>query len=381
MASASIFSVSLSPWNVKGPNQRVELQARSKEAGFPGSSVLAFAASLPLLSPAPAALRAVGRGPALVAADELDRGAALEDAFSFELQAANEIDARSTKSRRERMALPYRRSAGGCDRPRVTRALVVEAADSTVRAFETMTRVSLSLVTSLLVGCGGAAPEPVAPSANGNEVHVAAAPAAMPIVEVAAEEPVRSLPMQCVEGEGAVCTLPADFGERLCAGAYPEVAIHLFAPKTPWKRVYLQKSFQAWHVGGRGEMRELRAGEEVLVVKTGRGDLTGGQAFDVLRWDGTCVSLMEDEISFRKPASAVPANIPWKRLEPEFQSAFAEEKHIENLRASQAKLCDGAAVDKEPKRSKCELARRQLSQAIAQAVAKGKSLPPLRAVP
>jgi hypothetical protein len=245
-----------------------------------------------------------------------------------------------------------------------------------------MTRLSFAFVTSLVVGCGGSAPEPSVPSAAELEARVAAAsPAAMPIVEVAAEEPVRSLPTQCVEGEGAVCTLPADFGARLCAGAYPEVALHLFAPKTPWKRVYLQKSFQAWHVGGRGEMRELRAGEEVLVVKTGRGDLTGGQAFDVLRWDGTCVSLMEDELSFRKPPSAAPANIPWKRLEPEFQSAFAEEKHIEGLRVNQAKLCDDPAADKEPRRSKCELARRQLSQAIAHSVAKGKALPALRAVP
>jgi hypothetical protein len=244
-----------------------------------------------------------------------------------------------------------------------------------------MIRPSFLLVTCFLLGCGGAASGPVAPRAAESEARPTATPAAVPIVEVAAEEPERSLPTQCVEGEGAVCTLPADFGERLCAGAYPEVAIHLFAPKTPWKRVYLQKSFQAWHVGGRGEMRELRAGEEVLVVKTGRGDLTGGQAFDVLRWDGTCVSLMEDEISFRKPATAVPANIPWKRLEPEYQSAFAQEKQIESLRAQQAKICDDPAVDKEPKRSKCELARRQLSQAIAQSVAKGKALPPLRALP
>ena len=207
----------------------------------------------------------------------------------------------------------------------------------------------------------------------------AAAPTAA--ASTSADEPLRALPTSCADGEGAVCTLPTDFGERLCAGAHPDVALHLFGPKTPWKRVYLQKSFQAWHVGGRGDMRELRAGEEVLVVKTGRGDLTGGQAFDVLRWDGTCVSLMEDEISFRKPPTAAPANIPWKQLQPEFQSAFAAEKPIEGLRANQVKLCEDPAAGKEPGKSKCELARRQLSLAIARAVAKGKVLPELRTVP
>ena len=173
------------------------------------------------------------------------------------------------------------------------------------------------------------------------------------------------------------------FAERLCSGTYPEVALHLFAPKTPWKRAYLQRAFKAWHVGGRGELRDLRAGEEVLIVKrgTGAGQELGGQAFDVLRWDGTCVSLMEDEISFRRPSSAVPANIPFKKLEPSFQSAFAEEKQIELLRADQVRLCDAPAAEKEPGKSKCELSRRQLSLAIAQSVGKGKTLPPVPAIP
>ena len=181
-----------------------------------------------------------------------------------------------------------------------------------------------------------------------------------------------------------MCTPPVEFAERLCSGVYPEVALHLFAPKTVWKRAYLQRSFQAWHVGGRGELRELRAGEEVLIVKLGRSadkNLTGGQAFDVLRWDGTCVSLMEDELTFRRPPSAVPANIPWKRLDAAYQEVFFGEKQLESLRAAQVRQCDDAVAQKEPGKSKCELARRRLSAGIAQAVGRGAALPPLSALP
>ncbi len=244
----------------------------------------------------------------------------------------------------------------------------------------------IATMASLLcvVGC-----EPSAPAKT--PARAIPAPPAPTMVEVAAADAAKAkaeervLPTSC-EGS-ALCTPPIDFAERLCAGVHLEVALHLFAPKTPWKRAYLQRAFKAWHVGGRGELRDLRAGEEVIIVKTAQGaaqgggaDL-GGQAFDVLRWDGTCVSLMEDELSFRRPPAAVPANIPWKKLEPAFQSAFAADPQVELSRASQVRICEGAAAEKEPGKTKCELARRQLSLAIAQSVGRGQKLPPLSSVP
>lgn len=143
------------------------------------------------------------------------------------------------------------------------------------------------------------------------------------------------------------------------------------------------RAFKAWHVGSRSDLRELRAGEEVILLtgggkaKPGAIQDAAGRGFDALRWDGTCVSLMEDELSFQKPAAAVPANIDMKALMPEFRSALLEERPIEQLSGSTAKLCEPALADKEPGKSKCELARRQLSQVIAQVITKGKPLPPL----
>ena len=146
----------------------------------------------------------------------------------------------------------------------------------------------------------------------------------------------------------------------------------------------MRKSFRAWHVGGRGEMRELRTSEEVLVVseKAGAGAGLGmGGAFEVLRWDGTCVSLMEDEISFRKPGGAVPANIEWKKLDESMKSALGAEKEILELRNAWTKTCDSPSAEREPGKSKCELALRRFSLAIAQSIGRGKELPAPASLP
>lgn len=238
----------------------------------------------------------------------------------------------------------------------------------------------LVVVARAVAGCAASGGEPAKRAPEPVDVAPVEAAAAQPAPPPPDE---RTLPTACAEGP--LCTLPADFAQRLCAGSYPEVALHLFAPGTPWKRAYLQRSFKAWHVGGRGDLREVRSGEEVIILTAGSTDgqklQIGGQAFDVLRWDGTCVSLMEDELSFRKPPAAAVANITWKKLDPAFQSALSEERHIESLREAQLRICESKAADSEPGKSKCELARRQLSLAIAQAVGRGKALPPLASVP
>jgi len=227
--------------------------------------------------------------------------------------------------------------------------------------------------------CGTPKPIPVVVA------PVSEAPSEPPTVNPVEEtkEPDHVLPTTC--SDGPMCVPPKEFASRICGGSYPEAALYMFAPKTPWKRAYLQRSFQAWQVSGRGDMRELHTNEEVLILTVNRGGgdgmQLGGRAFDVLRWDGTCVSLMEDEISFRRPPAAVPANIVWKNLEPSFQAAFAQDKGIDALRAAQARTCDSPSVNREPQKSNCEIAREQLSMAIAQSVGRGSALPALSAVP
>lgn len=237
-------------------------------------------------------------------------------------------------------------------------------------------RAALAVVSLWLGACKTATPPPEAPKPA---VEVAEpTPASAPAEESASAR----VPTQC-DVEEPFCVPAASFAEDVCRGQHAELALHFFGPKTPWKRAYVLRAFKAWHVGSRSDLRELRAGEEVILLTGGgKGSAGGiqdaaGRGFDALRWDGTCVSLMEDELSFHKPVGAVPANIDMKALMPEFRSVLMEERPIVQLSGSTAKLCEPSNADKEPGKSKCELARRQLSQVIAQVIGKGKPLPPL----
>lgn len=226
-------------------------------------------------------------------------------------------------------------------------------------------------VASTFLACGSAKPAAPPPQV----VPKAPAPLTQLEVQPSSEERSQELPTNC--SDTSLCTPPVAFAERLCSGVHPEVALHLFAPATPWKRAYLRHHLKAWYVGGRGDERELHGGEEVLILREGGG--MGGKAYDTLRWDGTCVSLMEAELSFKKPAGSFPANIPWKRLEPTFQSAFSEDRKVEMALVAQDRACK--ATQKEPQKTQCELAQRQLSLAIAQSVLRGRSLPSLASIP
>lgn len=255
---------------------------------------------------------------------------------------------------------------------------------------------SMSVAAAVALVACSSAPSPAA-RANADEAGSAPDEASQSATTVKAPEPAPSVPEADVGvaapepaipaacAEGPLCVPPSAFAQRLCDGLYPEAALHMFAPKTPWKRAYVKRAFQAWHVGGHGDMRELRANEEVLIVMRGRGgsgpQVVGGEPFDVLRWDGTCVSLMEDELSFHKPSEPVPANIAWQKLGPRFQALFAAQKSIEQHRDQQVRLCETKAAGKEPGKSKCELARRSLSLAIARTVWKGAALPEPSSIP
>lgn len=122
--------------------------------------------------------------------------------------------------------------------------------------------------------------------------------------------------------DAKLCLPEATFAKKLCTGNYPEVALGLFGKGTPWTRIYLAGDVEAWNAsGGRTHRAKLAFDEEMLVLgKHGAGGggivMTGAQAsYDVLRWDGSCVSVMEGEITTRRPPAPKPADVGFSRLE------------------------------------------------------------------
>lgn len=212
----------------------------------------------------------------------------------------------------------------------------------------------------------------------------AGTPATVSIAEQPAEgqtNDAASIPTSC----GAAGTLkttqlclpePA-YAKKLCGGTYPEVALGLFGRGTPWTRVYLAGDVEAWNAtGGRTHRTKLAFDEEVLVLgKHGASSaggivMTGAQAsYDVLRWDGTCVSVMEGELTTRRPPAPKPAEVPFRRLEETTRHALLAAPKVRATHETLDKKCLSVATPSEKKA--CDKADKVFSLAIVDAIRSG----------
>lgn len=99
--------------------------------------------------------------------------------------------------------------------------------------------------------------------------------------------------------------------------------------------------------------------------------MTGAQAsYDVLRWDGSCVSISEGEMTTKKPPAPKTAVVPWKRLDPTARRALLASPPVKQSSDAADKACSSS--DDEA----CEKRVRVLSSAIANHVRAGGALPP-----
>jgi hypothetical protein len=193
----------------------------------------------------------------------------------------------------------------------------------------------------------------------------------------------QGIPTECTQ-QGKLCVPPGDFVTRLCADKFPSVALVMFRQGTPWTRRYvkLPEVEPRNTAGGPSSDAKLVAGEEVLLLKRHGGgggvEVSGATDYDSLRWDGTCASLSDLEISTRPPGAAKNAPIVWKFLESGTQQALEQDPAIQKARDGQGKACGGKAAGAG---KACEQANRSLSSAIVSAVRSGMELPVPERIP
>jgi hypothetical protein len=235
--------------------------------------------------------------------------------------------------------------------------------------------------TAAVAGGSKPAPAPVTLTS----AH-AAAPAAPVLVPEAPAEPA-PLPTECADPSGDVCLPDADFAKRLCGGVFPDVALTLFAKDQPWTHMYMTGDFEAWNAsGGKATRARLALDEElVLVARRQRAQsgiiVTGvGASYDALRWDGTCVTIEEHEITAKKPAQPRVAPIPWRRLGESTRVALMSQPKVQASQKVLEKECsttpDATATAAKAAQNRCDRADAAFDLAIVDFLRHGGTLPP-----
>ncbi|HEY6725339.1 MAG TPA: hypothetical protein VI197_14990 [Polyangiaceae bacterium] len=236
----------------------------------------------------------------------------------------------------------------------------------------------------IVVGCAGAPPtvsKQPAPAESEATIATSApleAPPEVAAKPTSAPATTRDLPTQCV-GDSP-CLPPAQFAESLCKGSYPSVALAMFEKSTPWQRKWVNvRSLEAVNAfGGSASGGPLNFGEEVVLLRRqqaggGGMQMSGGEDVEVLRWNGTCVTVRESELVEYVPGLPKHAPIVWAYLDEPTQTALLTKKSVASARDQQRKECRGSS--KRDLSPSCEKAAGALDGAIVVAVRKGMQLP------
>jgi hypothetical protein len=249
--------------------------------------------------------------------------------------------------------------------------------------------MAAGLFAILMAGCGASSGAPPVTAAEALPAvdDDAPAPPEEGVDDRTAAVPDRSsdrpeeeeLPTTCAEdvpNDGKMCVVGAAYAKKLCAAVYPEVALTMFAKGTPWTRAYLRGEVEAWNASGGLTHRAQLAYQEEVIVLSRRAPPTGGvmmvgaaATYDVLRWDGSCVSIEQGEMTTRKPASPKPAEVAFRRLDESARRALLESPKVKGRYEALDKAC--SASDE----ASCEKASHALSVAIAEHVRGGAALP------
>jgi len=255
----------------------------------------------------------------------------------------------------------------------------------------TSRKLALAALLTVCSACGPqtiARPEPQTAVRVG-EAQVTSAkvstPAALTEVPTESKDNAANLdrPTTCAGGPQAKpCLPPAEVAKRLCSTESTDLAIEMFSKSTPWTRAYLKYALHAWNVAGARAHRTLLAEEEEVILlakhdpSSGSGlTIVGSQpTYDVLRWDGACVSVDGSELRSRKPVAPRAANLVWERLGESTRSSLLAVPTVRSARDARDKACSstGAPTKREAHVARCEGAERSFHRAVIEAVRQGQ---------
>ncbi|HEX2731915.1 MAG TPA: hypothetical protein VHM70_09925 [Polyangiaceae bacterium] len=232
-----------------------------------------------------------------------------------------------------------------------------------------------ALCVLALVACGetepARSPQAASPSEADSEARV---------VQTANEK----VPSRCVVRKGA-CMPPIQWAERLCQnGVYQDLALYMFRAGTPWTRFYMRTGLNAVNGWGPTVAEDLVSQEEVIPINYRRQNETfqvegSLGTFDVLRWNGSCVTLDVGEVTSVEPSRPKHSRVEWKALSDSMQEALLTDEEVNSVYNARRRECKGASIGRVTK--DCEILDGKLVDVIAEHVRRVHTLPEPKETP
>lgn len=233
----------------------------------------------------------------------------------------------------------------------------------------------------VVVGCGST-PEPPAEHAQSEKHASAKVSDDAPTQEPAEKQKV--IPWRCRKSKPP-CMPPPTFVKRLCQDVYPDVALHMFKPGTPWRRFYMLHNAEPFNASGGASLmgEKMRRGEEVIALLR-RNPRNGVQVsdiagWDVLRWNGACATIHDGEFSTDAPSNLGHARVEWRSLGLEIRQAFEANSSFEEIYEARRKSCKGISVGRVT--AECEENDKFMADEIVRRVRDGFVLPTPTKIP
>lgn len=246
---------------------------------------------------------------------------------------------------------------------------------------------SVALVSALLFGCGSAA-EPREPNTAANVDSDADGQEEPETSDDRSEETnaaADSVPRKCRKKNKKRCLPPKRWVARLCNDVYPDVALHMFQAKTPWRRLYMLQNAEPFNASGGASLmgEKLQRGEEVIALRRRKPkdgvQMSDTSGYDVLRWNGACSTIHDGEFTTRKPEDIGHARVEWRELSLEVRQALEADPEIQRAYEARRKACRGRVLGVVS--ADCERYDREFVDVVVRYVRSGGKLPAPQKVP
>ena len=239
----------------------------------------------------------------------------------------------------------------------------------------------LVVLVAFAIGCGSS---PERPPASPEKSHSAARAKRSGKNSAKRKSKKRSrktagvIPEKCSKKKRSMCLPPAKWVARLCDNVYPDVALHMFQPGTPWVRLYMRHNAQPFNASGGMSMLgdKMQRGEEVIALR--RRDSNSMQmndisGYDVLRWNGACATIHDGEFTTSSPDEILNARVEWRELGLPLRQVLEAQPEILETYKARRKACVGRNMGQVT--SDCEEFDKKLVEEVVRYVRSGADLP------